>query len=149
VGRKVLQAATCSQMTDPTAGTGSGGDRCTEAVGAMIDATYKIGPWAKDGKHTVEQIMYQFTENLNGGKDVSAPENAAWIGSWLSQNSNGQITLGDVVWPSYQAVVDCIDRWHIAIGGFDDYVNLRLSNGQNPYKWNGPHGEGHVLLIVG
>ncbi len=149
VSRKVLQAAKCSQMSNPGEGTGSGGDRCTEAVGAMIDATYKIGPWAKDGKHTVEQIMYQFTENLNHGSDTSAPENAAWIGDWLRQNTGGQMSLGEVTSPSYQDVVACVDRGHIAIGGFNDYVNLRLSNGENPYKWNDPHGLGHVLLIVG
>jgi hypothetical protein len=136
-------------MSSPKTGTGSGGDRCTEAVGAMIDATYKIGPWSKDGKHTVEQIMYQFTEMLNNGRDVSVPENASWIGNWVRQNSNGQITISDKVWPGFQDVVACIDRGHIAIGGFDDYVSLRLSNGQNPYKWNDPHGLGHVLLIVG
>ncbi|HEU5367580.1 MAG TPA: hypothetical protein VFU69_03915 [Ktedonobacterales bacterium] len=149
MSRKVLKAAKCSQMSNPTAGTGSGGDRCTEAVGAMIDATYKIGPWAKDGKHTVEQIMYQFTENLNHGSNTSAPENASWIGDWLKQNTGGKITLGDVQWPGFEQVVACIDQGHVAIGGFDDYVNLRLANGQNPYKWNDPHGLGHVLLIVG
>ncbi len=149
MSRKVLQAAKCCQMSNPTEGTGSGGDRCTEAVGAMIDATYKIGPWARDGKHTVEQIMYQFTENLNHGSDVSTPKNASWINDWLKQNTGGQMSLGDVVWPKFQDVVACIDRGHIAIGGFDDYVNLRLANGQNPYKWNDPHGLGHVLLIVG
>jgi hypothetical protein len=136
-------------MSDPTQGAGSGGDRCTEAVGAMIDATYKIGPWAQDGKHTVEQIMFQFTENLNQGRDVSAPENASWISDWVRANTNGQMSVGDVTWPTFQDVVACVDRGHIAIGGFDDYVNLRLSSGENPYKWNDPHGLGHVLLIVG
>src|SRR5215468_5346022 len=110
-------------MTHPGDGTGSGGNRCTEAVGAMIDATYKIGPWAKDGQHTVEQIMFQFTENLNHGSDVSTPKNAVWISNWLSQNANGQMSLSDVVWPKFEDVVASIDRGHIAVGGFDDYVN--------------------------
>jgi hypothetical protein len=149
MSRKVLQAAKCSQMSNPAAGTGSGGDRCTEAVCAMIDATYKIGPWARDGQHTVEQIMYQLTEMLNKGSNTSAPENATWIGNWVRQNTNGQMSVGDKVWPGFQDVVSCIDRGHAAVGGFDDYVNLRLADGQNPYKWNDPHGLGHVLLIVG
>jgi hypothetical protein len=149
MSRKVLQAAKCCQMSDSKAGTGSGGDRCTEAVGAMIDATYKIGPWTKDGQHTVEQIMYQFTENLNRGSNTSAPENASWIATWLRDNTGDQMSISDITWPSYQDVVACVDRGHIAIGGFDDYVSLRLADGQNPYKWNDPHGLGHVLLIVG
>src|SRR5215468_4677683 len=105
-------------MTHPGDGTGSGGNRCTEAVGAMIDATYKIGAWAKDGQHTVEQIMYQFTEHLNRGSDTSVPENASWISNWVRDNTNGQMTVGDVVWPSFQDVVACVDRGHIAVGGF-------------------------------
>lgn len=154
--RKVLQASKCSQMSNPKDGTGSGGDRCSEAVGAMIDATYKIGPWAKDGKHTVEQIMYQFTENLNGGSNESTPKNASWISDWVRDNTNGQMSVGDIQWPSFQDVVACVDRGHIAIGGFDNYINLRLAGGGDPWQWpdDGDYaahnqGEGHVLLIVG
>src|SRR5690242_13108737 len=112
-------------MSDPGDGTGSGGDRCTEAVTAMIDATYKIGPLAKAGK-SVESIMYEITEEWNHGSNVSVGENGAKIGDWLKQNTGGKITLGDVQWPGFEQVVACIDRGHVAIGGFDDYVNLRL-----------------------
>jgi len=149
MSRRRLQAVKCCQMTNAKAGTGSGGDRCTEACAAIIDATYKIGPWSKDGQHSVEQIMYQFTEMLNAGSDSSVPENASWITNWVSQNSNGAITLQDTVWPSFQDVVNCINRSHIAIGGFDDYASLRLIDGSNPYQWHDPPNLGHVLIIVG
>src|SRR5579859_1256667 len=151
MSRKVLQAAKCCQMSSPKTGSGSGGDRCTEAVAAMIDATYKIGPWSKDGQHTVEQIMYQFTEMKNKGSDVSVPENASWIVQWVHDNSSGQISISDIVGPSFQDIVACIDRGHIAIGGFNDYRELRLANGGLPWPWalREKQNLGHVLLIVG
>lgn len=148
MARVVLQAAKCSQMTNPRSGTGSGGDRCTEATGAMIDGTYKVSSWAKAG-FSAEYVMFKFTESLNAGSDVSAPEGFSWFTRWLSSNTHGQITVGDKVWPQFDDVVNCINRGHIAAGGFDDYTNLRLKNGGRPWPWSDPHGLGHVLLIVG
>lgn len=148
MSRRILRATKCCQMTNAKAGTGSGGDRCTEACGAIIATTYKIGPHAQAGD-SAEQIMYAFTEWLNNGSDNSVPENASWIGDWLRQNSSSQITLGDIVWPGFQDVINCINRGHIAIGGFDDYASLRLVDGSNPYQWTDPPGLGHVLIIVG
>ena len=114
----------------------------------MIDATYKISTQAKLGTDP-ERLMYIFTEALNSGRDVSVPENAQWIADWVSSHTHNQITLHDTVWPSFGDIVKAINRGHIAIGGFDDYVNLRDSSGKNPYSWNDPHGLGHVLLVVG
>lgn len=146
MARRRLQAAKCSQMSSPTTGTGQGGDRCSEACGAIIATTYKIGPWLS---LSPEQTMYRLTEMLNNGSDTSAPEDASWIGRWVSAQTNGAITLSDKQWPGFWDVVDCINRGHMAVGGFDDYVSLRLSDGSNPYLWNDPHGLGHVLIIVG
>lgn len=146
--RKVLSAAKCSQMSNPGTGTGSGGDRCTEACGAIVDATYQVSSLAKSGA-SPETIMFRFTESLNGGSDSSVPENFNWFTNWLKSQTHGQMYATDVVWPSFNDVIACIDRGHIAVGGFDDYVNLRLANGQKPWPWNDPHGLGHVLVIVG
>lgn len=148
MSRRVLACAKCSQMSDPFNGKGSGGDRCTEACAAIINVTYKIGPSAQAGA-TPESIMYDFTRWLNNGNINSAPENAIWISDWVSQHSNGAITLADKQWPSFQDVVDCVNRNHIAVGGFDDYAQLKLADGSNPYLWHDPPGLGHVLIIVG
>ncbi len=135
-------------MSSPD-GTGNGGDRCSEMVASMIDFTYKIGPWTRDGTHTTRDVMFEFTRMLNNGSDVSAPENADWIDGWLRQNTSGQIRLYDTANPTYSDIVLMIERGHVGIGGFNDYISLRLANGAKPYAWNDPHGLGHVLLIVG
>lgn len=135
-------------MSHPATGTGSGGDRCTEACGAIIDVTYQISSYAKSG-YTAEQIMFKFTESLNNGSDTSVPENFSWFTRWMSNQTHGQMSANDVVWPSFNDVIACIERGHIAVGGFDDYVNLRLTSGQKPWPWDDPHGLGHVLIIVG
>ncbi len=141
--------AKCSQMSDPQTGRGSGGNRCTEAVASMIDCTFKIGPHAKAGA-SPEQVMYEFTEWLNGGKDVSQLEPPAWIDLWLTQHSGGQITVqpGAADMERAKAIVAA---GHIAIIGVRDYRKLRLWDGSNPYAWD-PRKEqaaGHVLLLVG
>lgn len=146
--RVVLTAAKCSQMSHPTTGTGSGGDRCTEACGAMIDATYQVSALAKSGA-SPETIMFRFTEMLNNGSDSSVPENFIWFSNWLKSNTHGQMYTSDVVWPSYDDFVKAINRGHMIVAGLDDYVNLRLINGQKPWPWNDPHGLGHVLVVIG
>ncbi len=149
MSRRVLQAAKCSQMSNAASGTGSGGNRCTEAVAAMLDVTYQLGPKARSGA-SAESIMYDFTEYLNQGRDTSAPlDIGVWFPAWLRAHGITSIALTSTTWPGYQAIVDCINRGHLAIGRFDDYVNLRLVTGGNPYQWNDPHGLSHVLLIVG
>jgi hypothetical protein len=137
-------------MDSPKTGTGSGHDRCTEAVVAMVNCTYKLGPKAKEGVPP-EQIMLDLTEYLNNGSDNSAPENLGiWFPAWLARYGYDKvISLNNVHNPSFLTVQEVIDNGHIAVGGFNDYVSLRLADGSNPYKWSDPHGLGHVLLIVG
>lgn len=145
--RKVLKASTGSQMTNPTSGTGSGLDRCTEMTASMILKTYSAGPWASLSTYA---MMLKLTEMLNNGRDSSVPENmGVWFPAFMKKYSITSFTLKNTVWPGFSTVVDCIDRGHVAIGGFNNYAALRLSNGQNPYKWTDPPNLGHVLLIVG
>lgn len=146
---KLLPASKCSQMDNPLYGSGTGGDRCTEAVAAMIDCTYKIGPSAQQGGDP-EKIMYEFTEMLNQGRDVSGLEDASWISAWVKQHSNGQITLGDLHGATFADIKACVDRGHLAILGVHDYSLLKAYDGSDPYQWN-PANEhvGHVLLLVG
>lgn len=146
--RKVLSASKCSQMSNPTLGTGSGGDRCTEACGAMVDATYRVSSAAKAGADP-ETLMYNFTRALNAGRTVSVPENFHWFTRWLTNQTHGQMYNHDYIRPSFADCVAVIDSGHIAVAIVDDYVNLRLSNGAKPWPWNDPHGLGHVVLIVG
>lgn len=148
MGRKVLKAAKCSQMSNPHEGTGNGGDRCTEACAAIVAKTYSVPLPGLDIKRmSGEQVMYYFTQMLNKGSNTSALEDAAWINRWMGEH-NGPL-LGNVHLPSYQNIVDMIDRGHIGIGGFNNYAALRLSSGGNPYQWTDPSGLGHVLVIVG
>jgi hypothetical protein len=149
--RKVLKAAKCSQMSNPTDGSGSGGDRCTEACAAMIYDTYAlntIAPFALK-RHKTEDVMYWFTQMLNKGSNVSALEDAAWIAKWMKANSAGKVSVGAKGNPTFQDIVSCIDRNHIAVGAFSNYAQLRLNSGANPYKWLDHSIVGHVLIIVG
>lgn len=155
MSRKIIQAAKCSQMSNPTAGTGQGNDMCTEAVGSMINCTYKLGPKAKAGV-SPEQIMHDLTAwipNNGGNPDVSHLENfGIWFPNWLQTFGYTQISLNNVHNPVYKTIIEVIDQGHIAVGGFDDYRQLRLADGSNPYQWNPttePGPAGHVLLIVG
>lgn len=150
MSRKLLQAAKCSQMSNPTQGTGNGGDRCTEAVAAMIAKTYNVPTipgFVQTKDLTGEQIMYWFTQMLNKGSNVSALEDAAWINRYMTQHNGPSIT--NIHGPTFRDITAMIDRGHIGIGGFNNYAALRLSNGSNPYKWTDPSAVGHVLLIVG
>lgn len=138
-------------MSNPSQGTGSGGDRCTEANAAMIALTYKgkfKAPWPSNIK-TGEQIMYWFTQMLNKGSNVSALEDAAWINKWFSAQSNGAITLGNIHGPSFQNIIDMVNRGHIGVGGFNNYASLKTIAGTNPYKWTDPQALGHVVIIAG
>ncbi len=150
--RKVLKAPTGSQMTNPTSGTGQGLDRCTEMTASMILKAYNAGPWASLSTYA---MMLKLTEMLNNGRDSSAPEDmGVWFPAFLKKEGISSIKLSNTTWPGFATIMDCIDRGHVAIGGFDDYVSLRLysatnASGVNPYKWSDPHGLGHVLLIVG
>jgi hypothetical protein len=148
MARRQLQAAKCSQMSNPSDGSGSGGDRCTEACCAIIANTYRVPiPGLDVNTRTGEQSMYWFTQMLNKGSNVSALENAAWINRWMS--SHGGPTLNNTHAPSYQDIINMVDRGHIGVGGFNYYENLRLSSGANPYKWTDHGLRGHVLIVVG
>jgi hypothetical protein len=142
-------AAKCSQLSDPIHGTGSGGNRCTEACAAMVDVTYKIGPSAQNGADP-ERIMYDFTEWLNNNSDLSSLEDPIWISDWVQQHSNGQITISSVSGASFEDCKACVGRGHIAVLQLGDYSLLRAYDGSNPYQWN-PAGEhsGHVILMIG
>lgn len=160
--RKTLDLARikkCSQMKNiqagkdvgPDTGTGSGGDRCTEAVAAMIDATYQIGPLAKE-LVSPQKLMYAFTEDLNNGSDESVPEDGAWIAAWAASTSQGAITISNKVWPGFGDCQAAIDRGHLAIVGVGDYLSLQLFDDSNPYQWPelpGHPKQGHVMLLVG
>ncbi len=143
------KAAKVSQMDDPQRGTGQGGDRCTEAVAAMIDVTYKIGPSAQGGADP-EKIMYDFVAWLNNGATTSKLEDPIWIADWVKQHSNGKITLGALNSATFADAQACVDRGHVAVLQVRDYSQLRTFDNQNPYAWN-PASEhvGHVLLLVG
>ncbi len=141
--------ARCSQMSNPLQGTGSGGDRCTEAVATMIDVTYKIGPSAQSGVDP-EKIMYDFVAWLNNGATVSKLEDPVWIADWVRQHSNGTITLSSKKASTFADCKACIDRGHIAIVQVRDYSVLRTFDNQDPYKWNPANQHvGHVLLLLG
>jgi len=144
---KILVAAKCSQMSNPKAGTGSGGDRCVEATCAMIDATYKIGPLARKGAD-VEAIMYAFTKQWNSGNTVSSLESAQRIIDFV--NEKKVVSISSVA-GAFANVQTIIDRGHIAYTGVNDYRQLRLLDGGNPYQWDASKARaaGHVLLIVG
>lgn len=146
MARKVLPAAKCSQMSNPGSGTGSGGDRCTEATAAMVVETYNVGP-LQGTQHTPEDTMYWFTRMLNKGSNVSALESVSWINNWLVKNTH--LSLGHISRPSFAQIQSVIDQGHLGVGAFGVYENLRLVNGQNPYKWTDHGAVGHVLLIVG
>lgn len=145
---KILEAAKCSQMSNPKSGTGSGGDRCVEATCAMIDATYKYGPRAAAGAD-VESIMYGFVAEWNGpGKVVSALESGQRIVDFLKEYSVEVNAVNGI----FSNVQNIVERGHIAYTGVSDYRQLRLVGGGNPYQWNPetqPGPAGHVLLIVG
>lgn len=159
--RKMLgNVVACSQMSNPQAGTGSGGDRCTEACVSMVDCTYRLGPKAQtigqpgvDPNAVAERIMYDLTEMLNAGSDVSVPENlGVWLPAWLSQNGYDKIiSLANVHNPSWSDIVRDIDAGHIAIIGVNDYSQLHTFAGGDPYAWpeNAANSGGHVLLLVG
>jgi hypothetical protein len=93
--------------------------------------------------------MQELAQTFNQGRDVGVPEDVAWIGNWLKEYSKGAVSLTHVAVPSYQEIVDSINRGHVAIGGFSDYVNLQVMDGSHPYQWNDPHGLSHIVLIVG
>lgn len=146
MGKTLEHIAKCSQMSNPKAGTGQGGDRCVEATAAMIDATYILGPKAKAGMEP-EGLMYAFTEEWNQGRDVSALESGTRIDDFLKEYN---ISVNHVS-GFFANVQSIIDRGHIAYTGVNDYRKLRLVGGGNPYQWN-PATQppaGHVLLIVG
>lgn len=153
---KIIQAAKCSQMSAPSAGTGQGNDMCTEAVGSMINCTYRLGPKARAGV-AAEEIMHDLTAwipNNGGNPNVSHLENfGIWFPTWLQTFGYDKIlSLNNVHDPVYLTIMEVINQAHVAVGGFKDYRQLRLANGGNPYQWNPetePGPAGHVLLIVG
>lgn len=156
--RKVLRAAHVSQMSNPDAGTGSGGDRCTESVTAMLDATYELGPrvagfWqmsAAAQEAAAEAAMYSIVALWNGpGVTVSALESGSKIADWLAAASGGKITIGASVpltWEHCQAI---IDRGHVAVIGMTDYSFERYYDGTDPVNWPETEHAGHVELLVG
>jgi len=122
MSQKYLQAAKCSQMSSPKPGTGSGGDRCTEACAAMIDATYKLGPAARAAKTAadVEAIMYALVgvfPNNAAGSVVSHLENfGVAFPNWLQRFSyNTIISLANTHQPVWSDVKRMIDAAHIAV----------------------------------
>lgn len=136
--------AHCSQMSNPKAGTGSGGDRCCEAVAAILFCTFI------DTSKDAEQTMYHITEAWNNGSDVSALENTPKIEQDISAASGGAISFSDVT-PDYSSIVACVQRGHVAIIGVNDYRQLRSFDGGDPYQWptaTQPPA-GHVLLCIG
>jgi hypothetical protein len=141
--------ARVSQMDHPQQGTGSGGDRCTESVATMIDVTYKIGPSARAGIDP-ERIMYDFTEWLNKGSNVSGLEDPIWIADWVKQHSGGKISVGAIGPASFEDAKACVERGHIAVLQVNDYSQLRTYDNKDPFQWNpvGKHA-GHVLLLLG
>lgn len=147
-----LQAAKCSQMSNPKSGTGQGGDRCVEATLAMIICTHHIGSWTEEQFADPEQVMYKITEAWNSGSDVSRLESGSRIDEYIKQNdTTGKLTVNTVS-GFFANVQQIIDRGHIAYTGVNDYRKLRLLGGGNPYQWNPdtqPGPAGHVLLIVG
>jgi lysozyme len=157
----VVDAARCCQLsnnphgkpTDPQSeikGYGSGGCRCTEACAAMVDFSYKIGPKAQDGKHKPEDAMFEFTEMLNNGADVSHMEPNQWVVDWVNKHG---VPLGvsmKQVQSTFEDIVRLVDAGHIAMAAFSDYNKLQLSRKRgSPYSWHDADNEGHVLMVVG
>lgn len=144
---KILVAAKCSQMSNPKAGTGSGGDRCVEATCAMIDATYKYGPKAAAGADP-ETLMADFVQEWNGtGAVNSAMEPNSRIDDFLKEYD---ITV-NAVSGFFSNVQQIVDRGHIAYTQVNDYRKLELLGGGNPYQWDAASqpAAGHMLLVVG
>ena len=144
----LTRIAKCSQMSNPKSGTGQGRDRCTEALAAMIDATYKIGPHAQAGKDP-EALMYEYTEWLNHGSDTSVLEDPAWIAKWVAEHSQAvKLVEGK---PDHASIVQAIAAGHMVMLNVTDYRQLKTFDGHNPYLWPvGNAGKaGHVLLVIG
>lgn len=149
----------CSQMDNPQAGTGTGGDRCTEACASMIDCTYRLGPLAKtidtgaNPQDVAEQVMYQLTQMLNNGSNVSHLEDfGVWVPEWLSSNGYDKtVTLNNVHNPGWNDIMADINRGHMAVIGVNDYTQLHLVGGGDPYQWpeNAANAGGHVLMLIG
>lgn len=148
--RFYLPAAKVSQMDNPQQGTGSGGDRCTEAVATMIDYTYLLGPSAQAGTDP-ERVMYDFTEMLNAGKDVSVPEDiGVWFPKWLQSHKITNVSLAAKIPLTFADCKRIVSAGHVAIIQVANYSGLRLYNGGNPYQWNAASDHaGHVLLLTG
>ncbi|MGH9637997.1 MAG: LysM peptidoglycan-binding domain-containing protein [Candidatus Angelobacter sp.] len=142
------RVAKCSQMSNPKAGTGSGGDRCTEAVAAMVDATYKIGPDAQAGKDP-EALMLDFTEWLNHGSDVSGLEDPAWVAKWVAEHSQ-DVKLVEVP-PDHASIVKAIAAGHMVLLNVQDYRQIRTFDGKVPWPFDLSKADkaGHFFAIVG
>jgi lysozyme len=155
--RKLQGVIACCQEVNAATGTGGGGDRCTEATAAMIDCTYRLGPLAKTidlpGANPVaiaQQVMYELTRMLNGGSNISHPESYTWVSNWLHNNGYDKIvTLSDKHLPSFADVKRVIDAGHMAVIGVNDYGQLHLANGTDPYAWPENEHVGHVLVLIG
>lgn len=146
--------AKCSQMDNPKTGTGSGGDRCTEAVAAMIDCTYKLGPKALAGVDP-QEILYDLVGMLNHGSRVSAPEAlGVWLPDWLHTNGyDKSLSLVNKSIPlSFADIKANVDAGQMAIAGFNDYRELRIFDDKTPpwpWAFREQPGLGHVLLVIG
>lgn len=125
-------------------GYGSGGNRCTEACNAGI--AWKLNLANVQGRFTYpEDVMFWFTEQRNGGRDVSVPRNGQEVVDWVNANGGKMWGIG----ATYADIVAMVNRGNVGMAGFGDYNKLTKANGQSPYSWHDPDGDGHVLMVVG
>lgn len=156
--RKYVAAARCSQMSNPTQGTGSGGNRCSEAVVSMIDCTYRLGPLAKtigqpgvDPDKVAEQIMFDLTKALNSGSSSGVPEDLqVWFPQWLKNNGfESLVQLQSEIPLTFEHAKEIVDRQHVAVLFIRDFSKLKTFDGQNPYTFPENDHVGHYVLLVG
>lgn len=134
-------------MSNPKDGTGQGGDRCVEAVCAMIAATYGIAPDDKKDM-TPQDIMYALTKAWNKGRTVSALEPTSRVDELVKAAKDIETNHFPGLFANVQQT---IDRGHISAAVVSDYRQLRLLGGGNPYHWNPATAQkaGHMVLVVG
>lgn len=138
----------CSQMSNPLQGIGSGGDRCTFAVIAMLLKTFKQGIGANP-KLSAENIMYSLTEQYNNGSDISQPM-SDWWDAYFTAHPDISIRMTPIE-DTPTAVLQALIRGHVVFCGLNNYARQRTWDNGDPYAWveTPGHPEGHVELLVG
>ena len=144
--RKQPEAPTCYQVMENPDGSINGGDRCTEAQNAIVDALFKGSPEARKGMST-HDLMLEFTRLRNHGSIVSSDQPPTMISDWAQSVG---ITVRVVPRPTEEQIRACVDARHYGVLNVADYGQLKTDDGVDPYPFTEPtRPEGHVIGLVG